>query len=126
MTEYRSWHKGIRKMCDVFYLDWDLEEAGICIEGACTRVPFSQIILCRYIGSMDKNGKSIFENDIVRCDKRGAAFHHSRVVWNSSVARYDIVAMDCAFPMMLEEKDGISIYGLDYEVIGSFYDTQDN
>lgn len=41
--EYRAWHEGTCKMCDVYYINWDTEEAGICIGGACTLVQYCTI-----------------------------------------------------------------------------------
>lgn len=80
--------------------------------------------ICRCTGVHDKNGKLIFENDIVDGHiKRGAAFYQCKVLWNECKVRFDVRAMDCNFPMTLDEcGDDISICGLDYEVIGNIFD----
>ena len=80
--------------------------------------------LCRCTGLRDKNDELIWEKDIVDGHiKRGAAFLNCLVLWNECKARFDVRAMDCNFPMTLDEVvDDISICGLDYEVIGNTFD----
>lgn len=80
--------------------------------------------LCQFTGLTDKNGKKIWENDIVDGhQKRGDAFYHCRVLWNKRKARFDILAVYYNFPMILDGcSNDISMRGLDYEVCGNIFD----
>ena len=83
--------------------------------------------ICQCIGLKDKNGRVIWENDIVNGSiKRGAAFYRCLVLWNECQARFDVRALCCNFQMTLDEcTDDISMSGFDYEVLGNKFDNQE-
>ena len=105
-------------------------ERSFIIRWNSTGLGFNEFIevdektICQCTGVEDKNGKLIWENDIVDGHiKRGAAFLNCLVLWNECKARFDVRACDCNFPMTLDEVAGdISICGLDYTVIGNRFD----
>lgn len=95
---------------------------------AITGIPHDLYIqvktICQCTGWKDKNGKLIWENDIVNGSiKRGAAFYRCLVLWNERKARFDVRALGCNFPMTLDEcTDDISMSGFEYEVVGNVFD----
>lgn len=95
---------------------------------AITGIPHDLYIqvktICQCTGLKDKNGRVIWENDIVNGSiKRGAAFYRCLVLWNECKARFDVRAMGCNFPMTLDEcTDDISMSGFEYEVVGNVFD----
>lgn len=62
---YRAWYEEIKKICKVYYINWNTEEAGICIEGKCTTVPLNKITLMKGTKKTDISGREVFEGDFI-------------------------------------------------------------
>lgn len=119
-TDNNEWVYGLPS-CDE---DGEIEEIEVWSEDDINFYSVDPSTVCQCTGLKDKNGKLIWENDIINGSvKRGAAFYRCLVLWNECKARFDVRAMDCNFPMTLDEcTDDISMSGFDYEVVGNIFD----
>lgn len=63
--EYRAWHTAMRKMCKVYYINWDLEEAEIGIKGSRIKVPLNSICLMKNTHKQDVSGRDVYEGDFI-------------------------------------------------------------
>jgi len=125
--KFRAWHKGVKIMQLVVNLDWSTigdrkidglwSIEGIDIvktrsSGGSTKfVRQEDYVLMQFTGLLDKNGKEIYEGDIVK----------------DGEYKHQIIHSEKNLGFMLEEiKNGtlrdFYPYDIDYEVIGNIYE----
>lgn len=124
IPRYRAWIKSLKWMCDVTNISFDSKFVDICQQGdteRCTEmsVEFDEIKLMQSTGLHDKNGKEIFEGDIVDYKGRKAL-----VSWHGSYASFIYRFVD-ELQKRNAEWNPLYLAYMRCEVIGNIYENSD-
>ena len=87
VPKFRAWHKPMQRMCEVLAISFERQKVKIRHLRGTTHmtVPFNDVELMQSTGLFDKNGKEIFESDIVkttiffgRADESGGFYEYEK------------------------------------------------
>lgn len=118
--EFRAYLKKNKQIVDVLDIDFMQETIGYMNKSDTkyTCVKFDDIELMQYTGFKDKNGKKIFEGDILKVISKESAIDNQD--------HYDyVVFSDGCFCMANAFMFGELSYGCDYDVVGNIYDNKE-
>ena len=130
--KFRAWDKSDKVMANVLEVRFDNEElikVGYTFDGsddiekACLRYP-SQVELMQYTGLKDKNGKEVFEGDIVQGFERtgeysGEGFYYKAIIqWSEERCGWEALTIGD------EESYPANDFDFD-EIIGNIYENGD-
>ena len=124
IPNFRAWDNNRKLMIDeVVVIDLYNECIGYLypskiVQGEIvSRLPINDVIIMQSTGLFDKNGKEIFEGDIVENTTQTVYLRHKfEVVWNKNYASYQLMNNGFTSNIPLEE------HFMSYEVIGNIYE----
>ena len=85
--KFRAWHKSMQRMSEVLAISFERQKVKIRHLRGTTHmtVPFNDVELMQSTGLLDKNGKEIFESDLVkttrffgRADESGGFYEYEK------------------------------------------------
>ena len=119
IPKFRAWDKKLKKMFEVSYIDFDTKLIGLNIDLEIIIFDFEDIILMQSTGLKDKNGKEIFEGDILGFETNEGILNVN-VFWDSKYALFMFESKIHNEEELLAELVGNNTYP--FEIVGNIYE----
>jgi uncharacterized phage protein (TIGR01671 family) len=118
--KFRAWNKKLKCMSVVLELDFQ-HDAIRCVPGHLPKNKISDCVLMQYTGLKDKNGKGIYEGDVVNEFRISRSFPEGRniqhlIKWDDNMTLDDSYGMTAV---------GFCMFGGELEIIGNIYENPD-
>ena len=119
--KFRAWDKKLKKMFEVSFIDFDTKLIGLNIDLEIIIFDFDDVNLMQSTGLHDKNGKEVFEGDVIaiEVDDTGTPIN-ARVFQNSKIGvlMFHVFEDNEDVPMVeLLEDNSVA-----FEIIGNIYE----
>ncbi|WP_261070073.1 YopX family protein [Streptococcus mitis] len=121
ILKFRAWLKKEQKMDNyIDHISW-LEDELYCIgDGITYMVSAEDLVLMQSTGLKDKNGKEIFEGDILEIEDEGEVLGNAKLTWHNEQAVFMIeaISVDDIAPF----HEILSDESYSYRVVGNVYE----
>lgn len=119
--KFRAWDKANKEMLKIDVIDFFLEEIRVLENnGSSFSMKFSDVELMQSTGLFDKNGKEIFEGDIVK----SVSFTNWKGVIKFSQKELSYV-LEYKGNFLLKDTILLSVFDKEFEIIGNIYEDKE-